>query len=525
MHKSLGAFVKMGTDLLVAKNITKTFGGIKALDDVSVSIGKGEIRCLAGENGCGKSTFVKIVAGVISPDSGEISLNGNPYKKLNAINAINEGVQVIYQDLSLFPHMTVAENIVMNRLIAEGSHFVDWKKTYKVAQEQLDIIGVSLDLNKPVEELSIANRQLIAICRALSLDTKILFMDEPTTALTNKEVERLLSIVMDLKSKGLSIIFISHKLDEVFKISDSITILRDGKKVGDYPSDALDEKTLGHLMTGRDIEYSRYIRINQNNEPVLELDALTKENNFYDVSFSVRKGDIVGITGLLGSGRTELALSLFGLNPYDAGTIKFNGQPVEITSPQDAVNLGIALLPEDRSTQALFLSKSINENISSAIVDKLKTKFGIYDKASSSGLADKYVDRFNIRTPSTDLQVSALSGGNQQKTVVAKWMATNPKLFILDTPTVGVDIGAKYEIYEQIQSFSEGGMAVILISDEYEEIRANCNKVLVMREGKVVSILEEEDINSPTFREHLESLVNEGHTETVLIGSKEKEEV
>ncbi|WML54812.1 sugar ABC transporter ATP-binding protein [Neobacillus sp. PS3-12] len=382
-----------------------------------------------------------------------------------------------------------------------------------MAKEQLEIIGESIDLNKTVGELSIANRQLVAICRALSLDAKILFMDEPTTALTNKEVERLLSIVTDLKAKGLSIVFISHKLDEVFKVSDNITIFRDGKKVGDYASSSLDEKTLVYHMTGRDVEYPRYKRIQQKDEPIIEVEGLTRKNNFEDINFSVRKGDIVGITGLLGSGRTELALSLFGLNRYDSGSIKFYGKTVKIDSPQDAVNIGIALLPEDRSTQGLFLDKSINENISSAKVDKLKTKFGTVDVKARKIIAKENVKRFGIRTPSVDLPVKALSGGNQQKTVIAKWMVTNPKLFILDTPTVGVDVGAKAEIYEQIHNFAKEGMAVILISDEYEEIRANCNKVLVMREGRIVSHFDDEEINSPSFRKELESVVNSDETQ------------
>lgn len=513
----------MDNDILVAENITKTFIGTRALDDVSVTIGKGEIRCLAGENGCGKSTFVKTVAGILTPDSGRISINGRHYHKLHAIDAINEGVQVIYQDLSLFTHMTVAENIVMNRLIAERNRFVNWKSVRRIAKEQLDLIGVTMDLNKTVGEISVANRQLVAICRALSLDTKILFMDEPTTALTNKEVGRLLSIVTDLKEKGLTIVFISHKLNEVFKVADNITIFRDGKKVGDFSTEALDEKSLVYHMTGRDVEYPRYTRTANGNEPVIEVEALTKKDNFEDISFSVREGDILGITGLLGSGRTELALSLFGLNPYDSGTIKFNGTPVKITCPQDALNLGIALLPEDRSTQSLFLNKSISENISSARIDKMKTKYGFVDSEAQRALASEQVRSLRVRTPSIDVPVRALSGGNQQKTVIAKWISTSPKLFILDTPTVGVDVGAKSEIYEQIHGFAKMGMAVILISDEFEEIKANCNKVLIMREGKIVCVLDENDVQSPLFREHMDRVVNSGDPSEVPDESMEGE--
>jgi simple sugar transport system ATP-binding protein len=265
----------MNNDILVAENIIKTYGGIRALNDVSVRIGKGEIRCLAGENGCGKSTFVKIVAGVVPPDSGNIIINGKPFQKLHAIDAINEGIQVIYQDLSLFTHLTVAENIAINKLIANKTNFINWKDIRNTAKKQLDLIGVTMDLDAPIGEISIANRQLVAICRAMSQDAKILFMDEPTTALTNKEVDRLLSIVMDLKAKGLSIVFISHKLNEVFRVADNITIFRDGNKIGDFECKSLDEKQLTYHMTGREVEYPRYTRTSNTNEPIIEIDSLS----------------------------------------------------------------------------------------------------------------------------------------------------------------------------------------------------------------------------------------------------------
>ena len=261
-------------------------------------------------------------------------------------------------------------------------------------------------------------------------------------------------------------------------------------------------------MTGREVEYPRYTRTMKTNEPIIEIDNLTKRDNFEDISFSVREGDIVGITGLLGSGRTELALSLFGLNPYESGEIKFEGKPVKIKSPKDAIGLGIGLLPEDRSTQGLFLSKSISENISSAKIDKLKSKLGFVNTVKQDDIAREKVKSLRVRTPSIDIPVKALSGGNQQKVVIAKWIVTEPKVFILDTPTVGVDIGAKAEIYDQIHNFANTGMGIILISDEFEEIAANCNRVIVMSEGKIVKILNEEDVKSPDFRKNLGILVN-----------------
>lgn len=514
----------MNQPILAAKNITKSFIGVRALDDVSVAIKQGEIRCLVGENGSGKSTFVKVIAGVIAPDSGEIILNNNLYHKLTPIGAIHEGVQVIYQDMALFPYMTVAENIAMNKMVARRRRIVNWQEVYQTAEEQLQLIGIPLDLQAPVGSLSVANRQLVAICRALSLNARILFMDEPTTALTKKEVDRLLSIVLDLKSKGLSVVFISHKLKEIFEVADAITIFRDGKKVGDFDSKELDQKSLAYYMTGREVQYPRYKRLWDDDAPLFEVRDLTKQGNYANVSFAVRRGDIFGITGLLGSGRTELALSLFGLNPPERGTILLQGKPCPVKSPGYAVEKGIALLPEDRQTEGLFLKKSIAENISSTILDRLKTKMGFVNRKTQAELVTEGVQKQRIRTPDIETPVRNLSGGNQQKTVLAKWMATGPQLFILDTPTVGVDVGSKAEIYEQIHGFASAGMGVILISDELEEILANCNKVLVMYDGQVVGILEEDDLEKEDVGERILTMMSSPKTAGVEEAAVDKEE-
>lgn len=498
----------MNQPILTAKNISKSFIGVRALQDVSLSIQQGEIRCLVGENGSGKSTFVKVIAGVVVPDAGEIILNNNIYQKLTPIGAIHEGVQVIYQDMALFPQMTVAENIAMNKMIALHRRIVNWKEIYQTAEEQLQLIGISLDLQAPVGSLSVANRQLVAICRALSLNAKILFMDEPTTALTKKEVDRLLAIVMDLKSKGLSVVFISHKLKEIFEVADAITIFRDGKKVGDFDSKELDHQRLTYHMTGREVKYPRYERTWDDEAALFEVRNLTKRGNYYNINFSVRPGDIFGITGLLGSGRTELALSLFGLNPPDAGEILLQGKACAIKSPGYAIEQGIALLPEDRQTEGLFLKKSIRENVSSTILDRLKTKIGFVNQKTQGEIVGASVKKLRIATPGIETPARNLSGGNQQKTVLAKWMVTGPQLFILDTPTVGVDVGSKAEIYEQIHGFASQGMGVILISDELEEILANCNKVLIMYDGQAVGILEEDDLEKEDIGERILTMMS-----------------
>ncbi len=504
----------MPENILEAKNISKSFGGVHALDDVSMRIQAGEIHCLVGENGSGKSTFVKLMSGVITPDAGEIILNGRNYKELDPIDAIREGVQVIYQDLSLFPHMSVAENISMNKMVALGKRFVNQAEIRKTAEEQLARIGENIDLDLNIDEISMANRQLVAICRALSLDAKLLFMDEPTTALTNIEVERLLKIVLELKQKGLSVVFISHKLNEVFEVADTITIFRDGRKVGDFNSKELSYNSLINHMTGRKVEYPRYARNQKDDTTLFEVCGLSRPGHYENVNISLRSGDIMGITGLRGSGREELALSLFGLNPPKAGKILIDGQTTSIGSPPDAIISGLSLLPEDRYTQALFPTHSIAENISAASLKDVTKRSGLLDQTKEDENAGNLVKRLHIRTPNVETSVQNLSGGNQQKTVIARWIQTDPNVLILNGPTVGVDIASKVDIYEQIQDFAAHGMAVILISDELPELLANCNSVMVMRSNKVVGILSNEELEQPDSATRLQAMMSGSESET-----------
>ena len=493
--------------VLEVKNLHKSFIGVQALKNISLTIHTGKIHCLAGENGCGKSTLVKSISGVYTPDAGEIVLNGNIYHSLTPMQAMKEGVQVIYQDLSLFPHMSAAENIAIGRLQFEKRRLVNWKEIRNIAKEQLDKIGVSMDMDRPVGELSMANRQLTAICRALAQNAKILFMDEPTTALTKKEVERLLHIMEDLKRKGLAIIFISHKLDEIFSVADTITIFRDGEKIGDFASSELDEKKLSYHMTGREVEYPRYHRVRKETDEILEISSLSRTGQYEDISLKVRPGDIIGLTGLLGAGRTEIAMSLFGLNPVQKGSVKVDKKEVRLRSPMEAKKYGIALLPEDRFRQGLFIERKIKENISSVMLERISRR-GILNRKAEASTAQTYVDKLKVRTPSIDTAVGSLSGGNQQKVVIAKWTAAQPRVFIMDTPTVGIDIGSKSEIYEQIHSFANEGMAVILISDEIQEILANCNRVMVLAEGREIAFLEEEDLKQGNAAERLSELIS-----------------
>ena len=495
-------------EVLSVRNLYKSFIGVKALNDISLSIRPGEIHCLAGENGCGKSTLIKCISGVYAPDSGKIILNGHSYSSLTPAQAIKEGVQVIYQDLSLFRHMSVAENIAIGKMHFENKRIINWKEIRKIAEEQLEKVGVSIDLDQTIGETSLANRQIAAICRALAQDAKILFMDEPTTALTKKEVSRLLNIILELKKKGLAIVFISHKLDEVFSVADKITIFRNGCKIGDFNKEDLDEKKLSYYMTGREVEYPKYIRKCNDNNVIMEVNHLTRKDHYEDISFKMRPGDIVGLIGLLGSGRTELAMSLFGLNPAQTGQIKINGKVVKINSPMAAKKHGIAMLPEDRITQGLFMDREIKENISSSIVDTVTKNKVLIDRKAENDIAKHYVEELKVRTPSVETVVGNLSGGNQQKVVIGKWVATHPRVFIMDTPTVGIDIGSKAEIYEQIHKFADQGMAILFISDEIPEIIANCNRVIVMRSGRCIRVIEEDELMMPEAPKLISELIS-----------------
>ena len=486
----------MAEELLKVQNISKSYVGVQALDNVNMSINKGEIQSLVGENGSGKSTLIKIIAGVVKPDEGEIIINGKRFQNLHAIDSISEGIQVIYQDLSLFPNLSVAENISLNQMIERKKRFINWKEIKSIATEELSNIKKELDLNERVEDISIANKQLVAICRALTQDAKLIIMDEPTTAITKSEIDRLFSVILALKKKGISTLFVSHKLSEVLQISEKVTVLRDGKKVGEYNTDELDNDTLSFYMSAKKIVSSAfdYKEKEHRQETLLEVRNLSKIGNFMDINFKLQPGEIIGITGILGSGRTELALSLFGLNRPDSGEIYIDGNLVKIKSPRDAIELGLSYLPEDRLNQGLFIRQSIGNNIIVTILQRLLNRFKLFDNSKKSKAAKEWVEELNVITPSLEAAAQALSGGNQQRLVIAKWLATNPKIFILDSPTVGIDIASKSNIHNIIKGLANKGMGVIIISDEIPEIIHNCNRVVVMKEGRIVKEVDIADI-------------------------------
>lgn len=494
----------MSEELLRLEHISKRFAGVKALDDVSFNINRGEVRGLVGENGSGKSTMIKIIAGVYEPDEGDIYINGNHYKRLTPIVSIREGIQVIYQDFSLFPNLTVAENIGINRVISKGGRVVNWKEVYESAKKGLARVGTDIPLDALAGELSTADRQIIAIARALLEDARLIIMDEPTTALTQREIEYLFKTIKSLKARGISILFVSHKLNEIKEIADRILIFRDGKKVLDQEAKGLDIKTMEYYMTGREIDTSS-IAYSEPEETLslLKVENLTLDPYFSGVSFELKPKEVLGITGLLGSGRTELALSLFGELPAESGKIWLEGKEVSITRIQDAIGKEIGYVPEDRIKEGLFLEQSISNNIMVTIADRIASKVGVISNKSKLKTAEEWVSKLEIKTPSVENPVSSLSGGNQQRVVLAKWLAGNPKILILNGPTVGVDVGSKAAIHELIRNLAKQGMGIILISDDIPELMQTCNRILLMRKGKVVESFRREETSEEELHQHL----------------------
>ena len=477
----------MAQSLLKAEHVKISFGSVHALRDVSLEILPGEIHCLAGENGCGKSTIIKIISGVYQRDGGTIEFNGQKLDRISPIDAINMGIQVIYQDFALFPNLTVAENLALNTELASRKKTVSWKNVRKIAEEAVAKINFKVDLDQKVEELSVAQKQMVAISRALMSNAKLIIMDEPTTALTKKEVSALFKIILKLKEQGIAILFISHKLNEVFEISDRFTIFRNGEMVATGSTKDLDDKKFTYYMTGREFSDQVFVAMNFSENPVLELKNLSREGEFSDISFSLKRGEILGITGLLDSGRTELALAMFGLKPADSGEILKDGKAVKITNPREAISNKIGYVPEDRLSEGLFLTQSIGDNIIISEIDRLKKKNGQFDRKRRNEEVEKWVKELEIKTDNPDNPATTLSGGNQQRIVLAKWLACDLDVLILNGPTVGVDIGSKHDIHKVLQNLAGQGLGIIIISDDLPEVIQNCSRVLVIKGGKIRS--------------------------------------
>ncbi|MGX7000374.1 sugar ABC transporter ATP-binding protein [Caballeronia sp. KNU42] len=492
------------TPFINLHNVSKRYGGVQALSSVSLTLRRGEVHCLCGQNGSGKSTLIKIIAGVERPDADSlITIDGQLQTHLTPAISTRLGVQVIYQDLSLFPNLTVEENIAVAQHAGRW-HNVNRKAIRDTAREAMEHLGIALDPLIRVAELGIAQRQLVAICRAMAGQARLVVMDEPTASLTRHEVDALLALTRQLQERGVTVLFVSHRLDEVMEVAERVTVLRDGVSQGCYPASEMNDERLTMLMTGQAYGYQPR-QIDHSSAPIaLSTHGLSRSGEYDDITLQVRAGEILGVTGLLGAGRTELALSLFGMNRPDRGEIRVDGEAVNLSSNRDAIRHGIAYLAEDRLSLGLVVEQSIGSNIIVSVLDSLTNGLGLISTKRRNEAEKHGIDRLRIKTRDANNAVSTLSGGNQQRVVLAKWLATDPRVLILDSPTVGVDIGAKDGIYEVIRELAAQGMAVIMISDEIPEVLFHSDRIVVMRQGRIVS----EHIAGNTSADILEEAVH-----------------
>ena len=494
----------MSDNVIELKDICKSFYGVQVLKNINMHIKAGEALCIAGENGSGKSTIIKIISGVHPFENGEVIINGNSYKSITPSQSIEEGIQVIYQDFSLFPNLSVAENIGISYHLQKKKSGFDKKLCREIAQKSLEKIGVSMNLDMLVENLSVAQKQIVAIARAIMQDAKLIIMDEPTTTLTKIEIERLYDIINGLKSSGVAVIFVSHKLDEIFAVCDRVFVIRNGEVVVDYPVDEFEQDKLTYYMTGSNITEEKQIPISAEGDYVFEVKNLRCKDYFKNVSFGVRRGEILCLTGRLGSGRLELAKSLFGVLPATDGEMFLNGKKISVHSITDAVRNGIAYIPDDRLSEGLFLDATIKDNLSAVVLSRLKNKFGILRNKSKEKLAAQWIKNLTIKAKPGD-PAHSLSGGNQQRVVLAKWMASNPALFVFNCPTVGVDVKSKFEIHTLIKDMVKEGVAVLIVSDDIGEILYNTNRVLVINDGEITF---ESDTQGLTYESLSEKITN-----------------
>lgn len=483
--------------LLKAVGISKYFPGVQALDRVNFDLKKGEVHALVGENGAGKSTLMNILSGVIQPDEGEISIMGRSVHFRNPLNAGRAGVGIVFQDLSLIRNLSIAENIYAGRQKVNFAGMVDMKDLYERSRQLLESFGEDLDPRTPVKYLSIAKQQVVEILKAISHDPKILILDEPTSSLTHQETGRLFSIIEKLKGEGISIVYISHLLQEIFSIADRATVLRDGQCVSTVPVDSVDEADIIRLMVGRDVTHEHIDRDHLINlsKSILSVKDLSHHSYFRDVSFDVHQGEILGFAGLIGAGRSEVARTIFGLEKKTGGTIFLDGREIDPGSPIEAMSCGIAYTSENRKFDGLFLDMSINENgIAPQMKEFAKRPFGFLDKKRIDKFVDDNIRRFNVQTSSRNAKVRKLSGGNQQKVLLSMWLGIEPRVLIVDEPTKGVDVGAKSEIFNILRELADSGISVIVVSSDLLEIIAISDRVVVMRGGRICGELHHSDI-------------------------------
>lgn len=477
----------MAAPLFELKDIAKSFPGVRALDGVSFDLRAGEVHALLGENGAGKSTLVKIICGIYRPDAGSLTLDGKPIEVSGPTEAQALGISPVHQELHLEPFLSVAENIFLGRQPVGWLGLIDYGRMNREAGSLLKRLGADLDPQSTVESLSVAQRQIIAIARAASTKARIIIFDEPTSSLSERETNLLFDMIGRLRAEGLGIIYISHRMEEIFRLCDRVTVLRDGRYVATKPVADTNMRDLIGMMIGRDISDLFRKAPAPIGETVLEVNGLSKRGLLRDISFSVRRGEIVGVAGLVGAGRTELARALFGDLAIDGGQIRIDGKVLPAGhTPRSAILAGIGLVPEDRKEQGLVTGLSVRQNISMPMLKAL-SRLGVLSRRQEHRLAEDYVKKLAIKTPSVEQKATFLSGGNQQRVVIAKWLATQPKLLIVDEPTRGVDIGAKSEIHSLLCDLAREGMAIMMISSDLPEVLAMSDRVLVMRKGRITA--------------------------------------
>ena len=493
------------TPLLFAEHVHKRYGGVHALRDAHLDVAPGEIHALVGENGAGKTTIINILAGAVKRDDGRVTFDGRLVDFDSPAESQTAGIAVIHQELATLPTMSVAENVCMGRMPTKG-WWLDRRAMYATTCTLLESVGLDVDPRTLVRDLSLSHQQLVEIAKALGAGARLLVMDEPTASLTEHEALRLHALARQLRDRGTAILFVSHRLSEVFAISDRITVFRDGSHVATLPTAGTTPEQVVALMVGRAMSLDSMVTAPDGAAPVvLEVRGLTRKNpvgpSLANVDLTVRRGEIVGLAGLVGAGRSELARVIFGEDSYDSGDVLLDGAPIRFRSPADALRAGVGMVPEDRKTQALFLEQPVRSNMSMAVLPRLRTRRFVSRRAERA-LANDFVGRLRVNTRDIETPVRALSGGNQQKTVLARWLATKPKLLILDEPTHGVDVGAKAEIYELIRGLARDGIAILLISSELPEVLALSSRVVVMREGRVAATLTHDDANERIVMMH-----------------------
>lgn len=485
---------KMDNDIILSiKDVCKTFPGVKALDKVSIDIRRGTVHGIVGENGAGKSTLMKILSGVYTKDSGTIVFDGKQIDHTTPIESLNRGLSIIYQEFNLVNTMSVGENIFLGRF----AEMKGMRGTHAKARELLDSIGSTLDTHTLVGDLSAAEKQMVEITKALSYHSKLIIMDEPSSSLTHDELRRLFQIIADLRKQGVSIIYISHKLDEIFELCDIVTIMRDGQVIDTKPVRELARGEMVAKMVGRAIENEFPERPHCVGETLMEVRSLNT-HKLHDISFTLRKGEILGLVGLVGAGRTEIIRAICGADKVKGHTVLIEGKPVKIKKPADAKRAGIGLVPEDRKLQGLVLPFSVQSNISMACLERL-TKFGFVNASAEREIAERHIASLSIKTPSPQTKTVSLSGGNQQKCIIGRWLEINPRILILDEPTRGIDVGTKYEIYLLIKKIAESGGSVIMISSELPEVLNMSNRVLTICDGRITGEFDPEQVSAQTI--------------------------